>query len=159
VHIYYGDDEGGDPARYNNRIAEVYFLANWAREQQKLADTDDLYETNILLIGDMNVPKMKSDDPVYRALKRRGMRPSKYSTEAGTTIQEFNTYDQIVFTNENLEIVPINDRDSVVVDFDNFMFRRLWQEKEEGLRTLTDFKAWTKFAVSDHRPLFVRLKV
>jgi len=159
VHIYYGDEEEDDPARYNNRVAEVFFLADWARQQQKLADTTDLYESNILLLGDMNVPKMSSDDPVYRALKRRGMQPSKYSTEAGTTIQEFNTYDQIVFTNEALTPVPINGRPAVVVDFDNFVFPALWQEKEDGLRTLAEFKAWTKFAVSDHRPLFVRLKV
>jgi hypothetical protein len=128
VHIYYGDEEDDDPARYNNRVAEVFFLADWARKQPKLADTTDLYESNILLLGDMNVPKMSSDDPVYRALKRRGMQPSKYSTEAGTTIQEFNTYDQIVFTNEALAPVEINGRPA-------------------------------KFAVSDHRPLFVRLKV
>jgi exonuclease III len=158
VHIYFGDDSETS-AQYSNRVAEVYYLANWAREQQKLAGTDDLYENNILLIGDMNVPKMKSDDPVYRALKRRGMKPSQYSTEAGTTLQEFKTFDQIVFTNEVLTGVPINGRPAVVVDFDNFMFRQLWQEKETGLRTMVDFKAWTKFAVSDHRPLFVRLKV
>ncbi len=158
VHIYFGDDSESS-ARYNNRVAEVYFLADWARKQQKLTGTDDLYENNILLIGDMNVPKMRSDDPVYRALKRRGMQPSRYSTQAGTTIQEFKTFDQIVFTNAALDTVPINGRPAVVVDFDNFMFRELWAETKTGTRTLTDFKAWTKFAVSDHRPLFVRLKV
>lgn len=87
------------------------------------------------------------------------MQPSRYSTEAGTTIQELKSFDQIVFTNEVLETVPINGRPAVVVDFDNFMFRQLWAETETGARTLTDFKAWTKFAVSDHRPLFVRLKI
>jgi hypothetical protein len=55
--------------------------------------------------------------------------------------------------------VEINGRPAVVVDFDNFVFPALWQEKEDGLRTLAEFKAWTKVAVSDHRPLFVRLKV
>lgn len=37
--------------------------------------------------------------------------------------------------------------------------RRRAASTEAGTRTLTDFKAWTKFAVSDHRTLFVRLKV
>ena len=153
VHIYYGDDPT-DSAEFKNRIAEVYYLANWAREQQKAKKTPNLYESNVILIGDMNIPRMKSSDTVYRALKRRGMQPTRYSTEAGTTIQEFNTYDQIVFTNEELKVTKIKNQSAVVVDLDNFIFRDLWAE-----RTLAQFKAWTKFAISDHRPLFVRLKV
>ena len=44
-------------------------------------------------------------------------------------------------------------------DYDNFLFTDLWQQKVSGQRTLGDFKAWARYAVSDHRPLFVRLKV
>lgn len=159
VHIYYGDEANDDPARFSNRIAEVYFLANWAREQQKAAKKKNLYDSNVILIGDMNVPKMSSTNPVYRALKRRGLQPSKFSTEAGTTIQDFKTFDQVVFTNDALKVTKIKQQTAVVVDFDNFVFRDLWRQQLDGSRSLADFKKWTKFAVSDHRPLFVRLKV
>jgi len=157
VHIYYGDDKQ-DSAKIKNRIAEVYYLANWAKEQKKKAK-NRLYESNIILIGDMNIPKMKSNDTVYRALTRRGMQPSKYSTQAGTTIKEFSTYDQVVFTNNNLEVKKINNHKATVVDFDNYIFSDLWEKVTTGERTLQQFKAWTRFAVSDHRPLFVRLKI
>jgi endonuclease/exonuclease/phosphatase family metal-dependent hydrolase len=158
AHIYYGK-KGTESAKFKNRLAEVYFLADWARNQQTSKKKANLYESNIILIGDMNIPKMSSDDPVYRALKRRGMQPSKYSTQAGTTIQEFTNYDQIVFTNDKLKVTKINNHQAVVVDFDNFILRNLWKQVEDGDRTLTDFKAWVKFAISDHRPIFVRLKV
>lgn len=162
VHIYYGKPSSKNPvkyAKYLNRVAEVFYLANWAREQQKAKRRSKLYEPNIILIGDMNVPKRSSRDPVYRALKRRGLRPSKYSTEAGTTIKEFNAFDQIVFTAEGLDVTKIRNQSAVVVDFDNFVFRDLWADVSRGTRTVGDFKAWTKFAISDHRPLFVRLRV
>ena len=158
VHIYYGDDVE-DSAQYKNRIAEVYYLANWAREQGKLKNTTKLYEPNIILLGDMNIPKMKSSDTIYTALKRKGIIPTEYSTEAGSTIQEFFSYDQIVFSNDQLKIVKINNQKATVVDYDNFIFKDLWNEVQNGTKTLTQFKAWTKYAISDHRPLFIRLKV
>ncbi|HEX9692349.1 MAG TPA: endonuclease/exonuclease/phosphatase family protein [Gemmatimonadales bacterium] len=156
VHIYYGSSNS---AKFNNRIAEVYFLADWAKACQRRSNAAKVYEPNVVLIGDMNVPTMASDDRVYRALTRRGFVRTRYSSEAGTTIQEFTSYDQIVFANENLPLTPINGQSAVVVDFDNFVFRRLWQQVEAGERTLSQFKAWTKFAISDHRPVFVRMRV
>jgi len=158
VHIYYGKKTKSS-AKFKNRISEVYYLANWAREQQKAKKAANLYEKNVILIGDMNIPRMKSTDAVYRALTRRGMKPVQYSTQAGTTIQEFNTFDQIVFTNDAFKTVKINGQESVVVDFDNFIFPDLWKQTETGARTLAQFKAWTRFAVSDHRPIFIRLRV
>lgn len=159
VHVYFGARENEDQARFNNRIAEVYFLSDWAYEMQKAKNKKKVYEQNIIMIGDMNVPKMSSDDKVYRALKRRGFVRTQYSSRAGSTIQEFNTYDQIIFSNSKLKQKKIKGHNAVVVDFDNFVFPELWQQVESGKRTLPDFKAYTKFAISDHRPVFVRVKV
>ena len=158
VHIYYGDVEDDDEAKFNNRIAEVYFLADWAKDMQREKNKDKVFEQNIILIGDMNIPKMSSDDKVYRALKRKGFINTKYSSQAGTTIQEFTTYDQVIFSNGSIEQVKINNHDATVVDFDNFIFKDLWQQVDNGTRTLAQFKAWTKFSMSDHRPIFVRVK-
>jgi len=153
VHIYFGKKQTSSP-QFKNRLAEVFYLANWARERQTAREKAKLYESNVILIGDMNIPKASDDDIAFHALRRRGMRPSKFSTETGTTLQEFTAYDQIVFTNRKLAVTKIKNQAAVVVDFDNFVFPKLFRD-----RSLEDFKAWTKFAVSDHRPLFVRLQV
>jgi hypothetical protein len=163
VHIYYGDEEGGNPdnpdPRFLNRVAEVYFLGDWAYEIRKKKNRDRVYEPNIILLGDMNIPTLKSDDKVYRAIKRRGFQPTVYSSEAGTTIKEFTKYDQIIFNNENISVKEINGQTAVVFDFDNFVFADLWSQVESKKRTLKQFKAFTKFALSDHRPIFTRLQV
>jgi exonuclease III len=159
VHAYFGATEKKNAAKFKNRIAEIYFMADWAKEMQRASNRAKVYERNVIMLGDMNVPTMASDDPVYRALKRRGFRRTQYSSEAGTTIQEFTAYDQIVFANENIRITEIDGFLATVFDFDNFVFKDLWEDVEAGRRTLTQFKAWTKFAVSDHRPVFVRMRV
>ncbi|MFC1572627.1 endonuclease/exonuclease/phosphatase family protein [Candidatus Eisenbacteria bacterium] len=165
VHIYWGkpdpstttsDAKKKKRAMFNQRIGEVFYLANWASEtttkpkKRKLA-----YDPNIILLGDMNIPTIGTPDLVYKALCRKGMRPTKYSTEMGTTIGEFTKYDQVVFT-QVTDVTPINAHTTTVVDFDNYLFKKLW---DDASKTDVQFKAWTRFAVSDHRPLFVRLKV
>ncbi len=155
-HIYFGK-RSKTSAQFINRVAEVFYLADWARKQQE--DKAHAYEKNTILIGDMNVPKTNSKDPVYQALMRRGMKPSEYATITGERTKEFNFFDQIVFTNEQLKVTKIQKRDAVVVDFDNFIFHDLWADVKTKKRTLKQFRTWINFALSDHRPLFVRLKV
>jgi hypothetical protein len=157
AHLYFGED-GDENPQFLNRVAEAYFLSQWASEQRRKGPSK-VYESNIILSGDMNVPRMESDNPVYRALLRQGMLPTRYSTEAGTTTQDFNTYDQIIFTKETADLIKIKNQKAVVVDYDNFVFADLWQQVQAGTRTLSDFKGWVRFAVSDHRPMFVRLSV
>jgi hypothetical protein len=162
VHIYWGDPDPKSVgstssqtrrAKFNQRIAEVFFLADWARvtttKNKAIA-----YDPNIILLGDMNIPTIDKGDFVYQALKRKGMRPTTYATKMGTTLQEFTKYDQLAFTNDDTKVTLINNKKSTVVDFDNFLFKDLWDSK-----SLKQFKEWTRFAVSDHRPLFVRLKL
>jgi exonuclease III len=164
VHIYWGKPDpktvGSESshtkrAKFNQRIAEVFFLADWARtmttKNKKVA-----YDPNIILLGDMNIPTIEKTDFVYKALKRKGMRPTRYATQMGTTIQEFTKYDQLTFTNDKTKVTLINGLKSTVVDFDNYLFKELWDDES---KTPEQFKAWTRFAVSDHRPLFVRLKL
>jgi endonuclease/exonuclease/phosphatase family metal-dependent hydrolase len=162
THIYWGDPDPADAksaaartkrAKFDQRIAEVFYLANWASTNtQNKKKSALVYDANIILLGDMNIPTMNSDELVWKALLRKGLRPSRYATEMGTTLQEFTKYDQVVFTKEQAPIRLINGRQCTVVDFDNYVFADLWKD-----RGLADFKAWTKFAISDHRPLFVRL--
>ncbi len=157
AHIYFGQKKKRS-AKFKNRVSEVLFLAEWAKRLQDPANKTKVHEQNVILVGDMNVPTGKDDDPVYHALTQRGFVATKYSSESGTTIQDFTAYDQVVFANNNIKTVSINGHSATVYDFDNYAFAELWKEKEEGKKTLVDFKAWTRFAISDHRPVFVRIR-
>lgn len=164
VHIYWGDPDPESVtsktsqkkrAKFNQRIAEVFYLADWARKMTT-KNKAVAYDPNIILLGDMNIPTIESTDYVYQALVRNGMKPTRYATKAGTTTQEFTKYDQIVFTNNKTKVTKINGLKATVVDYDNYLFKNLWDDQT---KTLSQFKAWTRFAVSDHRPLFIRLKL
>ncbi len=59
VHTYFGKKSG---IEYLGRLVEVYALLKWAYDQVRSKTT---YDKNIILIGDMNVPKMDQSDLVY----------------------------------------------------------------------------------------------
>ena len=134
------------------------FPGDWAKELQRTKNRAKVYEPNVILLGDMNVPTISSVDPVYGALSRRGFVRTRYSSEVGTTIQDFTKYDQVVFANDNILVTEIGGQTAVLVDYDNFMFRDMWDQVEAGERTLTQFKAWAKCSISDHRPVFVQIQ-
>ena len=161
THIYWGDYEKRNVAKFKQRIAEVYYLADWARTMRLKKNKDRIYEKNVILLGDMNIPTVDKKDPVFAALKRKGMLPSKYASQTGTTLKEFYRYDQVVFTDKNSKLIKINKHPATVVDFDSFIFRKLWKRFSNlsEKKRITQFKAWTKFTISDHRPLFVRIRV
>jgi len=46
-----------------------------------------------------------------------------------------------VFANDNITPVEVNGHNAVVFDFDNFIFRDLWDDVESKTRTLKQFKA------------------
>ncbi len=158
VHIYFGK-ESTKSAQFKNRMGEVFYLAEWARSQQTPSQADKVYERRQILLGDMNIPKMDDDDPVFAALKRRGMEPTAWSTQTGSTLKGFTAYDQIVFTNKLLKVVQWSEYASTVIDYDNFIFKDLWKRKEDGDVTLSQFRGFVKWGISDHRPLFTRLVI
>jgi hypothetical protein len=163
VHIYWGKadpkDVVSDPkkvarAKFNNRVAELFYLAEWSREKSKMKNGKKVYDNNIIMLGDMNLPSEDPTDYAFAALKKHGMRTSSHSTAACKKKDEHHTYDQIIFTKNKVKVKLIKNTRTTVIDFDNYIFPDLFKDK--GLK---DYNKWIKYAISDHRPLLTRLKV
>ncbi len=112
----------------------------------------EAYSRDIVALGDFNLPRAEAGDPIYDELTRRGLRLPDYETKIGTTIASDSVYDQVAYVPEH------TGRDLTgrggVFDFDAVVFRRLWETRGER-----DFDAYTRWAISDHRPLWVELAV
>lgn len=145
VHLYYGSTT---PADMGRRCLETFAVALWAdrRRRSKHAFTHD-----ILPLGDFNLPKTEPGDPIYNALTRRGLHLPEHSTKIGSSIAADEHYDQIAF-------FPGDTKDdytgrSGVIDFDGAVFRDLWQA-----RPAKDFRAYVRYYLSDHRPLWAEFR-
>jgi endonuclease/exonuclease/phosphatase family metal-dependent hydrolase len=142
VHLFYGSPGKKDVAR---RAQETYALAWWADRRHR---SEYAYVPDIIPLGDFNLPKMQAGDPLYDELTRLGLRlPERHdiSQVGGSSLDGHNYYDQIaLFPGETTELQQI-----AVFDFDNAVFRDVFKA-----RGLTDFLAYTRFHMSDHRPLW-----
>jgi endonuclease/exonuclease/phosphatase family metal-dependent hydrolase len=136
---------------------EIFALSRWADRRH---DKTTSYDTDIILLGDMNVPAMDSQENTYKALVKFGWRPVDYVTKAGgSNLGNDKTYDQMVFA-------PGGIRNRItgrgVFDFDNAVFRPRWEKLNSQLpraRAISLFNRHVKHHLSDHRPLWVELDV
>ncbi len=152
VHIYYGASSG---AKLRRRQLETFALARWARRR---ARSRHVYDPDIILLGDFNLPVMQKGDPIYSILIKQGLQPTDHSTEIGTTLpSEKKTrtkrvyhYDQIAFFPHT---GPRYTKDTGVFDYDGGVFPKLWKN-----RTQKEFNAYLRYYISDHRPLWAKFK-
>jgi hypothetical protein len=146
VHLFFGSDRPEDMAR---RALEAYAVARWADLRRK---DKHAYASDIIALGDFNLPHVAPDDPIYTALTKRGLVLPEHSTEVGgSSLGGHKHYDQMAFfpgkTREfNERIGPF--------DFDNAVFRELWDPNRPA-----PFLAYARYYVSDHRPLCAEFKV
>lgn len=150
VHIYFGKESG---VEYLKRLVEVYALAKWADDQRRSKTT---YDKDIILIGDMNVPKMDQSDQVYIQLTRFGYAPTNWSTKVGTSLSGTDHYDQIVISPEFDQRLRLSAQG--VLNFDKHLFRNIWERNNLDPDSESDLKKWRKYCearISDHRPLWV----
>lgn len=147
VHLFFGSD---DPADMQRRAQETYALARWAELRHR---SPYAYVPDIIPLGDFNLPQLDESDPIYRELTRRGLRlPEEHAVSqvGGSSLQGLKHYDQIaLFPGETTELKQI-----AVFDFDNAVFKDVFAEK-----TVKQFLAYTRFHLSDHRPLWAELSV
>jgi len=143
VHTYYGSSTVGSEG-YNQRLLETYALSNWASTRVK---SRNVYDSDIILLGDFNLPKMQESDPIYQQLVSNGLRLPKYSTEMGTNLSGTKDYDQIAFFPDNTD-EEFREMTGVL-DFDKAFFPDLWNSVTE-----TEFKDYVKYHISDHRVLW-----
>lgn len=149
AHLYFGDD---GPAGMDRRVLEAYAVARWADLRR---GSSHAFAKDVVALGDFNLPKRRRGDRVYDALVRRGLVVPEHATKVGgTNVRDDADYDQMA-----LFPGPIEDAIEQVgiFDFDGAVFRDLW-----GAGTDADkarFFAWVQYYLSDHRPLWMSLKL
>lgn len=144
VHLFFGSDQQSDMER---RALEAYAVGRWADVRGK---DPHAFASEIIALGDFNVPKVEPGDPIYRALTKRGLIVPEHATEVGgSSLGGHKHYDQLAFlpgvTQERTEIVA-------PFDFDNAIFSDLWNPQRPA-----PFLAYTRYYLSDHRPLWAEL--
>ena len=149
AHLYFGND---GRAGMDRRVLEAYAVARWAdlRRGSKHAFAKD-----VVALGDFNLPKRRPGDRVYDALVRRGLVLPEHATKVGgTNVRDDADYDQMA-------IFPGPIKDAIeqvgIFDFDGAVFRELWGTGSETDRIR--FFEWLQYYLSDHRPLWMSLKV
>jgi hypothetical protein len=159
AHLYRGRWKNGQTPReeldFCRRVLETYALARWAAAANK----KDREAGDVVVLGDLNIPKMSDDDPAQKALVRFKLQPPEDVTRTGgTNLNGDATYDQIVFA-------PGELRDRIesagVFDFDNAVFRTLWKQHSNALpkmRAVRRFNRYVRFHLSDHRPTWALLR-
>ena len=148
VHLYFGDESS--KAGMERRCLEAYAVGRWADLRRRDAEA---YLPNVLALGDFNLPVRDESDPVYRALTRKGLNLPPHSTKVGgSNLNDDAQYDQMgVFPGPMEEAIE----QLGVFDFDGALFRDLWgTTKAEQSK----FRSYVKYYLSDHRPLWARLK-
>lgn len=144
AHSYFGSGSGYSVRR---RALETYALGRWAFLRW---NGGDAFSDNVVVIGDLNMPKAEMGDAIFDALTKRGLRIPKHQSRIGTTITEGKHYDQLAFFPGDAGRAFVSDG---VFDFDGAIFGDLWQA-----RGASDFAAFTRFHISDHRPIWAQFK-
>lgn len=145
AHLYFGSEV---QASIQRRALETFAIAKWAdaRSRSKFTQTREL-----VVMGDMNMPKSLPGDPIFDALTRLGLEVPDHSSQIASTIASDANYDQIAF-------LPGTTKNCFtglkgVFDYDTVIFPGLWQ----GGANAKNFKAFLRYFISDHRPMWVQL--
>lgn len=177
VHIYYGSESG---AKLKRRIEEIDGVARFLGDRAKAASRSG---KTMVLAGDFNVVGLKHK--TMDALLGSGfVVPEKLQEPTGG--QRNNYYDQIAFKTAPGAILFPKDKDEEAGSFRIYenvftpeqlgsyrkYFKSIWEKlnaeerkkakgkgKEPKLTTIEDFfEDWRTWQLSDHQPLWVRLK-
>ena len=148
VHLYFG---GGSSERaLERRCLEAYAVARWADLRN---DDKEAYTRNVLALGDFNLPVRDASDAIYRALTSRGLHLPPHSTKVnGSNLNDDAQYDQMAVFPGPMESAIER---TGVFDFDGAVFLDLWGDTEEQQKK---FRAYVRYYLSDHRPLWTALK-
>jgi endonuclease/exonuclease/phosphatase family metal-dependent hydrolase len=147
VHLFYGEKKSASIGR---RVLETFAVAKWADDRRKSPFS---FTRELVALGDFNMPKSEPGDPVFNALTKLGLELPEHSTQIASSIVNDANYDQIAF----MPGMTANCFTGLkgVFDFDTCLFPDLWQ----GGSNATNFKAYLRYYLSDHRPMWVQLKV
>lgn len=144
VHLYFGKDTSVDRAR---RSLEAYAVSRWADLRR---DDKHAYVRDIIALGDFNLPKVEPGDPVYDALRKRGLRRPQHSTRVKSNIANDKDYDQIMFFPGHTKQEFTGNMG--IFDFDGALFRHLWETRKR------QFQSYMRYYISDHRILWAEFR-
>lgn len=147
VHLYFGNEKPESMAR---RSLETFAVAKWAdlRKRSPFSFTREL-----VALGDFNMPKCEPGDPIYKALTKLGLELPEHSTQIASSISSSANYDQVAFFPETTRNHFTGKKG--VFDFDAVIFPDLWRNGAN----IKDFKAYLRYYISDHRPMWVQLSI
>jgi hypothetical protein len=145
VHLYYGKDTTADRKR---RSLETYAVGRWADLRRNSANA---YTTDVIALGDFNMPKAKKGDPIYKALVKRGLRLPEHTSQIGSNIANDKDYDQIAFFPGRTKKKFTGKTN--IFDFDGALFASLYKK-----RTKAQFRSYVRYYISDHRILWAQFK-
>lgn len=134
------------------RRLETNALAKWAKSRVGKSGPP---RDDIILIGDFNMPHVRPGDDIYDEMIEFGMTLPKHTTDlVGTNLAGDRHYDEIAFFPSR------TDEDFTgrlgVFDFDNALFKDLWDESVSGDRT--KFFRYIRYYIADHRPLWAEFR-
>lgn len=142
VHSFSGGEVRQDLER---RALEALAIGRYADLRNK---SKHAFSKNIIAIGDFNIPMVEKGDVVYDALLKRGLKLPEHSTKVYCNITNDKMYDQIAF----LPSIKSKIVKHGVFDYDTKIFPELWQNE-----TPINFRAYLRYYISDHRPLWMQL--
>jgi len=143
VHLYYGDET---PKKIERRCLEAYAVARWADLRTKSKYTYNNIR-DVFALGDFNLPKRGTGDPIYNALVKRGLLLPDHTSLVYSNINNDEQYDQVAFLPGTKHRI-LNDG---IFPFDNAVFADIYHERK------TSFKQYIKYYISDHRPMWIEL--
>ncbi len=146
VHLYFGSDQSEDLQR---RSLETFAVARWADQRRK---SQYAFTKEIVALGDFNMPKAAPGDPVYDALIARGLELPDHSGVIGSSIVNDAQYDEVAFFPGDTATRFTGKKG--IFDYDTVIFPDLWQSRGKS-----DFDAYLRYYMSDHRPMWVEFKI
>src|SRR5215207_3735284 len=146
AHLFYGSDAYYDEDR---RALEAYAMARWADQRNH---SSGAFSKNILVMGDLNLPKRDESSSVYRALKAQRLILPEHSTSMGSSLRDDKHYDQVAFHAGGMQAFFTGN--SGVLDFDHEpFFAAAWNIDPNYFNTTV------KYHMADHRPLWTEFNI
>lgn len=141
AHLYYGS---AHRTAMHRRALEAYAIGRYVDLRR---DDKHVYASDIIALGDFNIPMAKPGDPIYDALIKRGLILPDHSTRQGSNLRSDKQYDQIAF----VPALKTRILSEGVFDYDTPLFPDLWDENP------SQFHTYCRYYISDHRPLWMQL--
>jgi len=148
-HFYYGEDKADDPQRVLEAKAIVQLL-------KKRMKSKDAWANNAVLLGDFNV--FSTNDETLKAIEKEMFEiPTKLKGTYSNAIQD-KPFDQIAFLAREVQTQMGLAKAGTFPFFDHVYRDADWQIYQPQM-TLSKYKQWRTFKMSDHLPLWVEVFV